>query len=55
LIEPNNSTAPCRNRCCPAISKDDEDMLIITDDYGGTVRINFLQLERLWEEAQKLK
>lgn len=49
------TTTPCKNRCCPTIEKsEDGDWLVLKDDFGGKIKINFLQLERLWQEAQEL-
>jgi hypothetical protein len=56
------SMQPCRFRCCPKlyleysdsqpmVSK--ESLFIITDDYGGMVKLNIEQLDRLHDEAFK--
>lgn len=61
----NNSQnmEPCRSHCCPKLYLEyadtqagatKESLFIITDDYGGIVRLNITQLERLTNEAVEL-
>ena len=56
----NNQVIPCRNKsCCPKLYieysdneyVDKESLFLITDDYGGMVKLNVYQLERLYNEA----
>lgn len=58
-----NNIEPCRSHCCPKLyveyadvqsSATKESLFIITDDYGGMVKLNIAQLERLTNEAVEL-
>ena len=60
----NQNMSPCRKgSCCPKLYVEYADvqavptkdsLFLITDDYGGMVKLNISQLERLTNEAVEL-